>query len=369
MKIKVVSLDCFFVGLIVFASAAQKNLGAQEKTSGTPAASAGVPGAGVVEVTTTDGSVFRGTITGGSITTKTAFGELKIDGARIRSVSGPTLILDDGSTLHGSVVGGELRVASPYGLLTIPGQNVKEVRAGQQTTLSAPALAPVAPGKAGQPPVPSGQVAKGPGVAQQAGLTDTKIGSGLKEALKIGAENAVNLTGRTDGYFRNEAIKILMPAKLRTMEKTLRAVGYGSQLDEFVLSMNRAAEQAAPLGKKIFWDAIGEMTFEDARKILSGNETAATAYFKSKSSDKLAKAFRPVVEQAMKEVGVARQYQELVGRFQLIPFVKSESVDINDYVVSGALDGLFHVLGEEERKIRTNPATRVTSLLKEVFGK
>jgi hypothetical protein len=213
------------------------------------------------------------------------------------------------------------------------------------------------------------RIFKGLGLGQQSELSDVKIGSGLKEALKVGTENTVNLTGRQDGYFLNQAIKILMPEKLRNLEKGLRAVGYGPQVDEFVLSMNRAAEQAAPFAKQIFWDAVGEMTFQDARKILSGHETAATDYFKSRTTDKLTVAFRPVVDQAMNEVGVTRQYKELVGRFQTIPFVKSESFDIDHYVVTKALDGLFHVLGEEERKIRTNPAARVTDLLKEVFGK
>lgn len=213
------------------------------------------------------------------------------------------------------------------------------------------------------------RIFKGLGLGQQSELSDVKIGSGLKEALKIGTENTANLTGRLDGYFLNQAIKILMPEKLRNLEKGLTAVGYGPQVDEFVLSMNRAAEQAAPFAKQVFWDAIGEMTFEDAKKILSGHETAATDYFKSRTTDKLTVAFRPVVDQAMNKVGVTRQYKELVGRFQTIPFVKSESFDIDHYVVTKALDGLFHVLGEEERKIRTNPAARVTDLLKEVFGK
>jgi hypothetical protein len=213
------------------------------------------------------------------------------------------------------------------------------------------------------------RIFKGLGLGQQSGLTDAKIGSGLKEALKIGTENTVNLTGRLDGYFLNQAIKILMPEKLQNLEKGLRVVGYGPQIDDFVLSMNRAAERSAPFAKEIFWNAIGEMTFEDARKILSGHETAATDYFKTKTTDKLTATFKPVVDKAMNEVGVTRQYKELVGRFQAIPFVKSESFDIDHYVVTKALDGLFHVLGEEERKIRTNPEARVTDLLKEVFGK
>jgi hypothetical protein len=213
------------------------------------------------------------------------------------------------------------------------------------------------------------RILKGLGIGEKGDLSDTKIGSGLKEALKIGTENAVGLTGKTDGYFLNEAIKILMPEKLRTFEKGLRVVGYGPQVDQFVLSMNRAAEQAAPAAKQIFWNAIGEMTFEDVRKIWSGNETAATDYFKGKTTDRLIAAFRPVVDKAMNEVGVTRQYKELVGKYESIPFVKKETFDIDGYVVTKALDGLFHVVGEEERKIRTNPQARVTDLLKEVFKK
>jgi hypothetical protein len=213
------------------------------------------------------------------------------------------------------------------------------------------------------------QIFKSLGIGQQTGLSDAKIGSGLKEALKIGTENAVNLTGRMDGYFMNQAIKILMPEKLRTMEKGLRAVGYGPQVDEFTLSMNRAAERAAPKAKQIFWDAIGEMTFEDAKKILSGAETAATDYFKARTTDKLTAAFKPIVDQAMNEVGVTRQYKQLVGKVQTIPFLKAETVDIDQYVVTKALDGLFYMVGEEEKKIRTDPTARVTDLLKEVFGK
>ncbi len=210
---------------------------------------------------------------------------------------------------------------------------------------------------------------EGLGIGRQSGLSDVKIGSGLKEALKVGTENTVNLTGRTDGYFQNKAIKILMPKTLQKLEKPLRLVGYGSQIDEFVLSMNRAAEKAAPFAKEIFWDAIVQMTFDDARKILGGSDTAATDYFKEKTSGKLATAFRPVVEQVTNEVGVTRQYKELVGRYENIPFTKSVAFDVDQYVVDKAMDGLFYVLGQEEQKIRKDPAARVTDLLKEVFGK
>jgi hypothetical protein len=213
------------------------------------------------------------------------------------------------------------------------------------------------------------QILKGFGAGQGSGLSDVKIGSGLKEALKVGTENAVASTGQVDGYFANQAIKILMPKNLQTLEKGLRVVGYGPQIDDFVLSMNRAAERAAPRAKEIFWDAISEMTIDDARKILSGHETAATDYFKSKTSGKLTTAFRPVVEKSMNEVGVTRQYKDLVGRYESIPFASSVVFDIDSYVVSKAIDGLFYVVGQEERKIRTNPAARVSDLLKEVFGR
>ncbi|MFQ5681709.1 MAG: DUF4197 domain-containing protein [Candidatus Binatia bacterium] len=203
---------------------------------------------------------------------------------------------------------------------------------------------------------------------QKSGLSDVKVGSGLKEALKIGTGNTVNLTGRTNGYFRNKAIKILMPKTLQRLEKPLRLVGYGPQIDDFVLSMNRAAEQAAPFAKDIFWNAIAEMSFDDAKKILAGNDTAATDYFKAKTTDKLSVAFRPVVENAMNQTGVTRHYKDLVKRYEKIPFTKSMAFDIDRYVVEKSMDGLFYVLGQEEKKIRKNPAARVTNLLKEVFG-
>src|SRR4030042_5267 len=138
------------------------------------------------------------------------------------------------------------------------------------------------------------RIFKGLGLGGQKGLSDAKIGEGLKEALKVGTENTVTLTRKNDGFFLNQAIKILMPEKLRTLEKGLRAVGYGPQVDEFVLSMNRSAEEAAPFAKEIFWNAIGEMTFEDVRKIFSGHETEATEDFQGKTSDKLTTIFTPI---------------------------------------------------------------------------
>lgn len=205
------------------------------------------------------------------------------------------------------------------------------------------------------------------GGAAGAGLSDAKIGAGLKEALQVATEKTVSLTGKTDGYFTNQAIKILMPERLRTFEGGLRAVGYGPQIDELVLGMNRAAERAAPQAKQIFFDAIGGMSFDDARKILNGGDTAATQYFKAKATPQLTAAFRPVVERSMSQVGVSRQYKDLVSRFDAIPFAKSQAFDLDGYVVDKGLGGLFVVLGEQEKQIRTNPAARATDLLEEVF--
>ena len=202
-----------------------------------------------------------------------------------------------------------------------------------------------------------------------AGLSNDKIVAGLKEALKVGTENAVSFTGKMDGFFANQAIKILMPEKLQTLEKGLRTVGYGSQVDEFVLSMNRAAERAAPAAREIFVGAITDMSIDDARKILGGGDTAATEYFKGKTTDKLSAAFKPVIDKTMNEVGVTRQYKDLLGRAKGIPFLSVQDYDVDKYVLDKGLAGLFHVVGEEEKKIRTNPAAQVTSLLKEVFGK
>jgi hypothetical protein len=201
------------------------------------------------------------------------------------------------------------------------------------------------------------------------GLSDSKINSGLKQALQVGAENSVKLVGRTDGYFGNTAIRILMPDKLRTLERGLRVVGYGPKVDEFVLSMNRAAEAAAPEARKIFVDAITAMSFDDARRILSGGDTAATDYFKGKTTPQLTAAFRPVIDKALESNGVTRQYNLLVQRYKAIPFTRNQDLDIRNYVLTKALDGLFYELGEEERKIRTDPAAQTTALLREVFKK
>jgi hypothetical protein len=199
-------------------------------------------------------------------------------------------------------------------------------------------------------------------------LTEETIDSGLREALTVATEKAVRQVSRTDGYFGNLDIRVLFPERMRKVADMLSAVGYDEQVDAFVLSMNRAAERAAPEAAGIFVDAIGKMSIMDARRILDGGDTAATDYFRESTSERLYEAFRPVVSDSMNDVGVTRWYKELIERYNAIPFMKTGGLDLDHYVTEEALDGLFFMLAEEERRIRTDPAARVTELLRQVFA-
>lgn len=212
-------------------------------------------------------------------------------------------------------------------------------------------------------------IKKGIGVvAPQSGPDESQVAGGLKEALTIGTGNAVSLVSVTDGFFANQAIRILMPDKIQKVADVLGKVGYQKQVDEFVLSMNRAAEKAAPQAKSIFVESIKEMTIEDAKQILNGGDTAATDFFKGKTSGRLSEAFKPIISSSMNDVGATRKYKEMMGEYTALPFTSAESVDLDQYVTNKSLDGLFYMVGEEEKKIRTDPAARVTDLLKTVFG-
>jgi hypothetical protein len=200
-------------------------------------------------------------------------------------------------------------------------------------------------------------------------LSEDKIIQGLKEALEIGTANAVKLVSKVNGYYGNFQIKIPLPDSVRKVEKALRAVGYGSKVDAFELSMNRAAEKAAPEAKALFTDSIKQMSFEDARKILDGRDNEATLYFEEKTRHKLTEIFKPIVHSSMSQVGVTQQYQALDAKVRSIPFTDPLRFDLDQYVTNRSLNGLFFMLAEEERKIRQDPAARVTDLLKEVFSK
>lgn len=200
------------------------------------------------------------------------------------------------------------------------------------------------------------------------GLSDSKITAGLMQALRVSTGNAVARTGKPGGFLKNEAIKILLPDKLAPIGKGMRLMGMGAPVDELEIGMNRAAEQATPKAKAIFLSALKRMSFDDARKILTGGDTAATEYFRQTSSAELTTAFSPIVHQSMENVGVVKKYESLM---QSAPSVSALAggFDLDKYVVGKTLDGLFYMLGQEEQKIRKNPAAQTTNLLRQVFGR
>ena len=201
------------------------------------------------------------------------------------------------------------------------------------------------------------------------GLSNDKIIAGLKEALTVSTRNAVASTGRPDGFLKNEAIRILLPEKLRNVSSGLRLIGMGSEVDALEVGMNRAAEQATPLAKQIFINAVTQMSFADARQILSGDDTAATEYFKRQSSEQLTEAFAPIVHQAMENVGVVKQYNQFMRNPMAARLAARQGFNLDEYVVGKTMDGLFYVMAEEEKKIRKDPMAQTTSLLREVFGR
>jgi hypothetical protein len=210
---------------------------------------------------------------------------------------------------------------------------------------------------------------KDPATASSSGaLTNDKITAGLKQALEVSTTKAVALTGKPDGFLKNDEIRIPLPEKLQTVGKGLRMIGMGGQVDELEVGMNRAAEQATPKAKAIFLAALKKMTFDDARRIWSGNDTAATDYFRGASSEDLTAAFTPIVHEQLAKLGVIKQYNSVI---QSTPGGSAFAVkfDLDKYVVGKTLDGLFYTLGQEEKKIRKDPAAQTTALLRTVFGK
>ncbi len=202
--------------------------------------------------------------------------------------------------------------------------------------------------------------------------------AGLKEALTTGTADAVSMLGKPGGYSSNPAVKIQFPKNLQMIATALRGMGYGPQIDQFVKSMNDAAEAAAPKAQPIFVNAIQSMSFSDAQQIVTKGGHSATDYFQRKTTPELTTAFTPIVKQTMEQNSVTKQYDDLMGKYSsgamgslgsmLGGHGATPNLDINSYVVSKSLDGLFYMVGQEEEKIRTNPAAQVTPLLKEVFG-
>jgi hypothetical protein len=199
-------------------------------------------------------------------------------------------------------------------------------------------------------------------------LTTNEIAQGLKEALRVGSGRVVSQVGRTDGYNADPAIHLPLPGSLKTVQSTLKAAGMSGMLDDLELRLNRAAEVAAPKAKKMFIDAISEMTLDDARRIYDGPKDSATRYFQGKMSKPLAREMTPVVSNSLSEVGAIKSYDSVMGQYKQIPFVPDAKADLTEYVVGKGMDGIFHYLAKEEAAIRENPVKRTTALLQKVFG-
>lgn len=192
--------------------------------------------------------------------------------------------------------------------------------------------------------------------------------SGLKEALGVGTSRSVDVLGRPDGYLKNLDVRIPMPDRLRVVDRSLRTIGRGNMVDEFVTSMNRAAEAAAPLARSVFLDTIKQMSFSDAVKIVRGKDHEATDYLRTNAGPRLDTLFRPIVQGQLDRVGTTRSFNAMMGRASSLPLGGKVAFDLNAYVTGKALDGLFLMIGREEEKIRKDPVARTTDLLKIVFG-
>jgi hypothetical protein len=207
-----------------------------------------------------------------------------------------------------------------------------------------------------------------PAQANLASISNPEAVSGLKAALEKGSGAAVDLLGRTDGFFGNSAVKIPLPDSLKKYEKLMRNLGMGKYADELILTMNRAAEAAVPEAKKLFVDSIKKMSVQDAKGILTGGQTSGTEYFKRTTSEQLRVKFLPIVKQATAKVKLADSYNRYAQKGVQFGLVKKEQANLDDYVTQKALDGLFYVVGEEEKKIRQNPVQAGSDIIKKVFG-
>jgi hypothetical protein len=207
-----------------------------------------------------------------------------------------------------------------------------------------------------------------PALAQLERITTQEAASGLKSALEKGSQAAVAALGRTDGFFGNPQVKIPLPDSLQRAEKLLRRFGMGKHADELILTLNRAAEAAVPQARQLFVDSVRRMTVQDAKGILQGGDTAGTDYFRRSTQAELRKRFLPIVKQATAKVGLARQYNQYAEKAAAFGVVKKEHANLDDYVTQKALDGLFFMVAEEEKKIRQDPVGAGTRIIRKVFG-
>ena len=199
-------------------------------------------------------------------------------------------------------------------------------------------------------------------------LTDGEAVAGLKTALNRGSAAAVKALGRPDGFMKNARVRIPLPESLARAEKTMRRVGLGEYADEMVLAMNRAAEAAVPHAQELLVDSVKKMTVADAKGILTGGDTAATAYFRRTTRSQMRTRFLPIVSKATASVGVARSYNQYADKAAGLGLISREDANLDEYVTQKALDGLYFMIGEEEKKIRKDPVGAGSEILKKVFG-
>lgn len=199
-------------------------------------------------------------------------------------------------------------------------------------------------------------------------ISNAQATQGLKAALEKGAVAAVGLLGRSDGFLGHPKVRIELPGYLNDAARLMKTLGQGQRVDELVTSMNRAAEAAVPMSKALLVDAVKSMTVGDAKKILTGGDTAVTDFFANKTRTPLGKKFLPVVTQATAKVGLARRYNAVVTQAAGLGLVQAQDANIEQYVTRKTLDGLYAVIGDEEKKIRSNPLGQSSELIKTVFG-
>jgi hypothetical protein len=199
-------------------------------------------------------------------------------------------------------------------------------------------------------------------------LTKDEVANGLKEALVNGITKGTDLTSKMDGYFKNPEIKIPFPQDVKKVEDKLRQLGMGSEVDRFVLTLNRGAEEAAKEAKPIFISAIKQMSIDDAFAVLKGQPDAATQFLKRTTSAQLKEKFKPVVQANLDKVNATKYYGDLITNYNRIPFISKVNPNLNDYATDMAIQGLFTMIAKEEKSIRQDPAARTSELLKKVFG-
>lgn len=204
--------------------------------------------------------------------------------------------------------------------------------------------------------------------AQLAGISNTDASSGLKQSLHDGAAAAVAKLGVENGFFANPKVKIPLPPALAKVEGAMRTFGMKKQADALVLSMNRAAEAAVPEAKQLLADSVSKMTLQDAKGIPTGGQTSVTDYFKRTSSAQLSQRFLPIVKASTDKVGLAQQYNSLAGQGAQLGIIKKDDAKIENYVTNKALDGLYLMIGEQEKALRANPMGAASDIVKKVFG-